>query len=274
MKIFVVAGGKGGVGKTACAAHTAFFSHEAGLRTLAVDLDTGNLSKTLAAYDLGIVASALFGDTPPERLAAKQEAAGSQGPIAADVALVTDLSANCHKGRLDLIRADNLLPNLIYLPLEQALSRFTANLQRFGQDYDLCVIDTAPGLGIALAAALHAADAVISPVEMEAYSIEGIKYLMRTILNARQRNPRLSFLGILPSRVDRRNPRQVTHLAQVRATQGTFVVPLVVGLRSSVAEALALGVPVWKLRKTSARAAGVEMRTLGNYVLIKMGVLQ
>ncbi len=252
MKTVVIAQGKGGVGKTASAAHIAFYAREAGLRVLAVDLDTGNLSKTLANNNIGVPASALFLDTPPSGLAAKPE----------------------NSGRLDLIAADDLLANLVFLPLEQCMNNLVLNLHAFSKDYDLCIIDTAPGLGIALASALHAADAVLAPMEMESYSMEGIKYMMRTILNARQRNPRLTFLGILPSRVDRRNPRHVRHLAQFRQAQESLLVPLVIGMRSSVAEALDQGVPVWTLRKTSARAAGAEMRALGNYVLTKMGVAQ
>lgn len=255
MKTLVVAQGKGGVGKTACAAHIAFYARELRLRVLVIDLDTGNLSKTLASDDVGTVASALFAETVPPGLAAKRHKDGAQG---------------C----LHLIAADAILANLAYLPLEHALERFARNLAELAPGYDLCIVDTAPGLSIPLAAALHAADAVISPVEMEAYSIEGIKSMMRTILNARARNTKLSFLGLLPSRVDRRNPRQVRNLEQVRNAQGVTVAPLVIGLRSSVAEALAAGVPVWTLRKTSARAAASEMRALGEYVVSKMGVAQ
>lgn len=251
MKTLVVAQGKGGVGKTACAAHIAFSAREAGLRVLVIDLDTGDLSRTLAEHSTGMHASALFQGAAPGALAAKPP-----------------------EGNLGVIAADNQLANLVYVPLDEAQESFAAALAALGPFYDLCVVDTAPGLGVAKAAALHCADAVISPVEMEAYSIEGIKATMVTVLNARKRNPKLSFLGILPSRVDARNPRQVAHLNQVRDAHGAMMAPVVIGLRSSIAEALARGVPVWKLRKTSARAAGAEMRALGNFVLSKMGVLQ
>lgn len=247
MKTVAVAQGKGGVGKTSSAAHIAFEGAEAGARVLVIDLDTGNLSKTLRRFTVGIPASALFLDSPP---------------------IIPATESN-----LALIAADTLLANLIYMPLDVALRNFRVNLSVFAeQGYDLCVIDTAPSVGIALAAALHAADAVISPVEMEEYSIEGIKDMMRVILNARQRNPKLSFLGIVPSRVDRRNPRQVRHLAEMRAAHEELLAPVTIGLRTSVAEALSNGVPVWKIKKTSARAAGVEMRALGEYVRTRMGV--
>ena len=214
---------------------------------MVVDLDSGDISKTMARFKLEIPASALFLDSTPV--------------------------APTHDSSISLIAADQLLANLIYMPLETALRNFRVNLSAFAeQGYDLCVIDTAPGVSIALAAALHAADAVISPVEMEEYSIEGIKKMMRVILNARQRNPRLQFLGLLPSMVDRRNPRQVRHLAEVRATHEKLLAPVTIGLRSSVAEAQSIGEPVWKSKKTTARAAGAEMRALGQYIRAKMGV--
>ena len=204
-------------------------------------------SKTMARFNLEIPASALFLDSTPV--------------------------APTHDSSISLIAADQLLANLIYMPLETALRNFRVNLSAFAQKgYDLCVIDTAPGVSIALAAALHAADAVISPVEMEEYSIEGIKKMMRVILNARQHNAKLQFLGLVPSMVDRRNPRQVRHLEEVRAAHEKLLAPVAIGLRSSVAEALASGEPVWKSKKTSARAAGAEMRALGQYIRTKMGV--
>src|SRR5690606_7602054 len=247
MKTVVVAQGKGGVGKTADAAHIAFHAAEAGVKVLAVDLDTGNLSKTLARHRLDVPASALFLDTPPEVSAA-------EGPIG-------------------LVHADRLLANVIYMPIAQALKNFPVNLNAFDHaGYELCVIDTPANIGIATITALHTADAVISPVEMEDYSIEGIKDMMRVILGARQHNQKLQFLGIVPNRVDRRNPRQVKHLAEVQAAHGRLLAPVVVGLRTSVAEALAAGEPVWNNKKTAARVAGAEMRALGAHVLASMGV--
>ncbi len=96
--------------------------------------------------------------------------------------------------------------------------------------------------------------------------------MMRVILGAKQHNPKLQFLGIVPNRVDRRNPRQVKHLADLQTTNAKLLAPVVIGLRTSVAEALAAGEPVWKSKKTTARAAGAEMRALGDHVLQRMGV--
>jgi len=248
MKIIVVAQGKGGVGKTTTAAHIAFHAAEAGLKVLAVDLDTGNLSVTLRDHRLEIPASRLFGD----------------GQI--------NLPQWESVPSLALVPADPALANLIYMPLDQAQQKLPGNLAAFALYFDLCVIDTAPGISIAVAAALNAADAVISPAEMESYSIEGIKDMIRVILNVRKSNSKLKFLGIVPSRVDRRDPRQVKHLEQLQETSSQFLAPITIHKRTTIADALARGEPVWKSRKTTARAAAVEMRALGEYVLNKMEI--
>lgn len=247
MKTVVIANGKGGVGKTADAVHIAFHAADVGLKCLVIDLDTGNLSKTMQQHRLEVPASALFLDKPPA------------------IPQVND--------SISLVYADRLLANVIYMPAEQAFAHFQANLREFEKHgIDLCVIDTPANIGIATISALQGADAVISPVEMEDYSIEGIKDMMRVIVGAKQRNPKLQFLGIVPNRVDRRNPRQIKHLQEVQAAHAKLLAPVVVGLRASVAEALAAGEPVWKSRKTTARAAGAEMRALGDHVLQTMGI--
>ena len=130
----------------------------------------------------------------------------------------------------------------------------------------MCVIDTAPALGVRLVAALVSADFVLSPIELEAYSLQGIRMMVSTIQNVRKGNPALKFLGILPSKVDSRNPRHQAHLDELRATYKGLLIPTAVGLRSSVADALALGEPVWTIRKTAARKAVREMREVAAHL--------
>lgn len=255
MKILVVAQGKGGNGKTATAAHSGWFAQEQGQRTLAVDFDTGNLSLSLASNSTGLKASTLFG----------------LGEGAAAVDCLAAKHPPDESGCLDLIEADKQLQALLaYMPLDQVKATLLESMLKLSPNYDTCIIDTPPNLSIAVAAALSVADAVIAPVEMETYSIEGIKDMMTIIINARKINPKLQFLGILPSRVDLRNPRHVANLAQVQAAHSQFLTPFTIGQRTSIADALAAGEPVWKSRKTAARAAGAEMRALGQYVLDKL----
>ena len=53
-----------------------------------------------------------------------------------------------------------------------------------------------------------------------------------------------------------------------------MMIPATVGLRSSIADALASGVPVWKIKKTAARKASKEVRALADYVFTKMEISQ
>lgn len=71
----------------------------------------------------------------------------------------------------------------------------------------------------------------------------------------RKMNSKLEFIGMVPSKVDGRNPRHVNHLQELQTAYPTLMVPVSVGLRSSIADALASHVPVWKIKKTAARKA-------------------
>ena len=84
----------------------------------------------------------------------------------------------------------------------------------------------------------------------------------------------LQFLGMVPSKVDARNPRHVRHQVELQAAYPKLMAPASIGLRSSIADALASGVPVWKIRKTAARKATHEVRALAAYVFEKMEIAQ
>jgi len=154
-------------------------------------------------------------------------------------------------------------------------SSFTHNVKALAKcGFDVCLIDTAPSLGVSMAAALYAADYVLSPIELEAYSIQGIKKMVMAIANVRKANPGLKFLGMVPSKIDGRNPRHGRHLQELANAYPQLMIPAGIGLRSSIADALASGVPVWKIRKTAARKAAQEVRALAAHVFEKMEIAQ
>ena len=259
MKTLVTANQKGGVGKTSTLVHLAFDFLERGLRVAVIDLDPqANASYTLREFESGLQASKLFGPVP----------AGGWAETAPD-------AGDGAAARLVLIESDAILANAERLSLDDARTRFQASIDALAQQgFDVCLIDTAPTLGVALVAALYAADFVLSPIELEAYSIQGIKKMVTTIANVRQKNAKLQFLGMVPSKVDARNPRHVRHQAELLAAYPKMMIPATVGLRSSIADALATGVPVWKIKKTAARKASKEVRALADYVYTKMEISQ
>ena len=199
MKTLVVAQQKGGVGKTSSLVHLAFDFLERGLRVAVIDLDTqGNASFTLQQFASGYLASHMF----------------DQGGAALRLAF-----AELPEGSLmRLIESDAGLANMEKRSLTDAAAAFRGNVQALAEcGFDAVLIDTAPALGVSLAAALYAADSVLSPIELEAYSIQGIKKMLTTIANVRKHNTKLKFLGMVPSKVDARNPRHVRHQGELQA---------------------------------------------------------
>ena len=48
------------------------------------------------------------------------------------------------------------------------------------------------------------------------------------------------------------------------------VLPQSIGLRDSIAEAVDIGVPVWNIKKTAARAASKEIKSVIEHILSKV----
>lgn len=254
MKTLVIANQKGGVGKTATVVHLAFDGFEnKNLRVALIDLDTqANASYTLQEYDSGYKASQLF-DAGPAGIK-KTFAELPDGPV------------------LSLISSDPSLADMEKRPIAEASRAFGENMKALSAFFDVVLVDTAPSLGVGMAAALYSADFVLSPIELEAYSIQGIKKMLTTVANIRKVNTKLKFIGMMPSKVDARNPRHKRHLQELNAAYPQLMIPAGIGLRSSIADALASCSPVWKIKKTAARKAAQEVRTVSDLVYKHIGV--
>lgn len=254
MKTLVIANQKGGVGKTSTIVHLAFDFAERGLKVAVIDLDTqANASFTLHAYQADYRASELF--------------------TAGVGALQAALAALPPEPTLHLIASDSRLADIEGLGVAAASEAFRAHIAELdAAGFDVVLIDTAPSLGVGMAAALYAADAVLSPFELEAYSIQGINSMLTAIANVRKANPALRFLGMMPSKVDARNPRHAQHLVELKQAYPDAVLPTSIGLRSSISDALSSCEPVWHNRKTAARKASKEVRAVAQYVYDQMEI--
>lgn len=67
------------------------------------------------------------------------------------------------------------------------------------EDYDYVLIDCPPAFNAASAAALVAADDVVIPIKLDAFSLWGMVNLTRQIKNMKRINPRLQIAGLLPT---------------------------------------------------------------------------
>lgn len=238
MKTLVIANQKGGVGKTCTLVHLAFYFAEAGFKIAVVDLDTqANASFTLSRFDSGVSSAHLFTGDPVATLAVQDN--------------------------LSLLCSENTLADIDQMDQKEAVGHFVEGIQRIeSQGFDICLIDTAPSLNISMLSALFAADYVASPIELEAYSMQGIDKMLQTIEHVRMLNKKLEFLGMIPSKVDGRNARHQRHLTELATAYPDLVASTPIGYRSSIADALASHRPVWAIKKTAARVATQEMRAM------------
>lgn len=248
MQIIAVSNQKGGPGKTTIALHLAMALQEEGKRVLFVEVDPQwNASKVLTktAPASNVLASQLF------------------------VESVDSIEAT--EDGITLIQADGAMAD-IERAEPSVLTTFKRNLANLGEGFDYCVIDTPPTLGLRMTAALLVADHVLSPIELEEFSIDGITKMLQTIYGVKEKwNPNLNFLGMLPNRFNPRSVEQKETLTNLVQNYAHLLIKAKIGIRTSIPEALKEGIPVWKHKKTSAREAGREFKEAFAVIYEKMG---
>lgn len=243
MKTLVVMNEKGGVGKTNIAAHAAWYFAER-FRTLVIDLDAqANLTTTLGAYLSPTEAVELFTDTVQ---------VPSVGPL------------TVARSTRDVLRVDSGDTGVI--------ETFRDSLASMADDYDVCVIDTPPALTSRTFGALLAADAILAPIGINDYSIQGVAELLRAIKGVSQHYGRdePQFLGLLPSIYDRKSRRERELFESLAEAVGKLLFPGIVAKRDAYAKAASDSEPVWSMKGAPAREAGQEIRAVFDHVAAQM----
>lgn len=179
METITITNQKGGVSKTTTAWSLGVGLHKRGYRVLFVDLDAqSNLSFT-ANVDLLHLETTMYDVF--------------KGNATVNDALITlDEGMAILVGGIDLASADR----------EFTTTRRTymlrEHLEELQNDFDYCVIDTPPTLGVMNENALTASNKVIIPMKADAYAIQGIRQLKGFIDEQRKyTNPDLTIEGVL-----------------------------------------------------------------------------
>ena len=278
MKKLSFANQKGGMAKSTCSFSAGFYSSLVLKKTtLLVDLDPqSNLTKTALLYrakklgqseeEIDDLVKQLKLDNFPSgwncRASSLFEGAGS-GVQPLDCGDGIYLIAS---DKMQMLDVPTMGLDVIHNP-RLALDELAA-------DFDVCIIDTPPTLGVPLYAALVASDYVVCPCKMDQYAIDGLGELfddMMRVINSGW-NQDLKVLGLLATLV---NPRRAFHtnaLEGLREAYGEHMFNSV--LYDRAATEYAKDRPVWLLPNggASSNLAGQEMKAACKEIFEKAGI--
>lgn len=233
---------KGGCGKSSTCFHLAGRLGQLGKSVLLVDADPQ-----------GSLGQAFFGPSATERLNEHETLAAVFGGFpSSDQSLVVATPAagvSLVRSNLRLARYNVPEPELLGLG-QYALADFLATLTGF----DFTIIDCPPNLYATTRNALVAADFALIPVPPEDFGAQGLSVVKQAIEEVRTLNPRLSLLGHLVTRHDR---RQLVHRAydqKLRQLFGELVFDTVVPEATAFKVAITARTPV-SLHAPRSRAA-------------------
>ncbi len=247
--IVTISNNKGGVGKTALAAHLVFRAAEA-VKVLAIDLDSqSNLTGTLI-----------------DRQERRGHASADQ--LFSEIELPEPMSTG--DSNIDLLPAAPALSSTDRLNLSTAFQAMT-HLKALSKRYPLIIIDTAPALGLRMTAALACAHQVIVPLVPEAYSVDGVATVLSEIASIGENlNPAMRPASFV---LNLMNPQAKQHRRIAERIAHNFTVATPWLHRSvAVADALAERRPVW--RNPSSRKAAEQWRALCEQLLWQYGVIE
>ncbi|MGD9601948.1 MAG: ParA family protein [Gammaproteobacteria bacterium] len=205
MKTWAIAAQKGGVGKTTTTVSLAGALVARGARVLAIDLDPHG---SLTGY---------FGHDAEQ--------------VEPNVHTVFEAAANGETCALSAVTVPTAVPNLWLVPGSTALVTLERRyglrqgmglvlkraLAALSTQFDFCLLDCPPTLGVLVVNALVAADLLVMPVQTEPLSAQAVDRMLHSLqMIERSRGRPLPYLAV-PTMFDRRTRASVHTLAGLQA---------------------------------------------------------
>lgn len=257
MRTVAIANQKGGCGKTTTAVNLAAAFAERHYRTLLIDLDPQGHSTIGYGYEPDELGATIYDVLVNSRTGIDS------------VTIGTKIES------LDLVPGNFLLSGA-ELDLACVVGREFVLSEKLGQvqdNYDVCLIDCPPSLGLLTLNGLLASTGVVVPVQVHYYATEGLKQIFETAntIEDRFRPCRLTILGVLLTLAEHNTllGRQIQQ--QMRDVLGHLVFETVISKTVRLAEAPSIGEPILTYAPGSKAAAeyrGLAEEIVKNWALL------
>lgn len=252
MKTIAISIQKGGTGKTTSALCLAYGLTERGKKVLLID---GDPQSNATAATVGVVDGKNLYDV------LQGNARGIK-----DTLKTVRLGLDVTSVGLSATDADFTLTQL---GREYLLRDALKDIRR---DYDYCIIDTPPSLGILTMNALTAADSVLIPCELDNFALQGLVQLSGFIRNIqRYSNAKLKVLGLIITKYNQRAQLSKALMPVLSQVTESLHIPVICDIPASADLAKSRTVRASIYEYAPKSRAAVHYEELTDYIIQKEG---
>lgn len=238
MRVIAVANQKGGVGKTTVAINLSACLAKTGHRTLLVDMDPQSHCAVGLAVPEDQIEQSIVEVLMPDGCGKSVQIPEVTWEISSRLELAPS--------RLDLAAFE---PQMAEAPDRDA--RLLMALHRVKDQYDFCIVDCPPHIGLLTFNALQAADEVVIPVDTGYFAMQGLNKQIETIEHLRKQTGKNLKIRILSNMYDVRTKYAREALAELRRHFGSLMLSAFINFNTKLREASSLGQPIVEYEPTS-----------------------